>query len=337
MKNMFQSITRIYKLNIPNIFYWSPKITFPRILSCHFRWLAIVMPVKPLKNGLFKMAFFFEKICYENVKSRLKKDFSEEFSTISDNYQRREVKNKTVWYSWWQGMESAPELVTTCIQQMQKQFPSDTTFINVDSSNFTNYVDLQPRILELFESGKITNAQFSDQLRINLLAKHGGIWMDATLWVNQKQEQSIFDLPFFSYRAKKSLPISSDHGTCQGDWQLYFLGGTNTYLYEALKTVNDAYWQRYSKVIHYLQLDKMIDLTFEALPELSADMRKLPLHNYDPGDMLAGGYHYSLSQIATEEMTTQVSKDFEFVKLSWKIQVPKIRDGQLTIYGTLIK
>ena len=62
MKNMFQSITRIYKLNIPNIFYWSPKITAPRILSCHFRWLAIMVPVKPLKNGLFQIAFFFEKI-----------------------------------------------------------------------------------------------------------------------------------------------------------------------------------------------------------------------------------------------------------------------------------
>lgn len=86
MKNMFQSITRIYKLNIPNIFYWSPKITVPRILSCHFRWLAIVMPVKHLKNSLFKIAFFFEKICYENVKSRLKKDFSAELSAISDNY-----------------------------------------------------------------------------------------------------------------------------------------------------------------------------------------------------------------------------------------------------------
>lgn len=337
MKNMFQSITRIYKLNIPNIFYWSRKITLPRILSCHFRWLAIVMPVKPLKNGLFKLAFFFEKICYQNVKSRFKKDFSEEISAISANYQRREVKNQTVWYSWWQGMTTAPEVVKICIKQMKQQFPSGTTFINVDHSNFTDYVALSPKILELFESGKMTNAQFSDQLRVNLLARHGGIWMDATLWVNQKQEQTIFDLPFFSYRAKKSLPISSDHGTNQGNWQLYFLGGTNTYFYEALKIINDAYWQRYSKVIHYLQLDKMIDLIFEALPELSREMQNLPLHDYDPGDMLAGGYRYSLSQLATDEIITQISKDFEFVKLSWKIQVPKERDDQLTVYGALFK
>lgn len=60
MTSLLQSISRIYKLNIPNIFYWSPKITLPRILSCHLRWLAILMPIKPLKNGLFKLAYFFE-------------------------------------------------------------------------------------------------------------------------------------------------------------------------------------------------------------------------------------------------------------------------------------
>lgn len=337
MKSILKSITRIYKLNIPNVFYWSPKVTFPRILSCHFRWLAIIIPLKSIKNGLFKIAFFFEKICYRQVKLRLKKDFSAELSEIASHYQKREVINQTVWYSWWQGLDNAPELVKACIQQMQQQFPSGTKFINIDCSNFTDYVDLAPKILNLFKSGKMTHAHFSDQLRINLLAKHGGIWLDATLWVNQEQELAIFDLPFFSYRAKKSLPISSDHGTDQGNWQLYLLGGTNTYLYEALKIVNDAYWERYSKVIHYLQLDKMIELVFEALPELSAEMQKLPLHDYDPGDILAGGYQYSLSQVATTDEMAKIGKDFGFIKLSWKIAVPEKQGGQRTVYGALIK
>lgn len=39
--------------------------------------------------------------------------------------------------------------------------------------------------------------------------------------------------------------------------------------------MNDAYWNRYSKVMHYLQLDKIIDLIFEDLPELSEEMKKI--------------------------------------------------------------
>lgn len=337
MISLLQAITRIYKLNIPNIFYWSPKITLPRILSCHFRWLAILMPIKPLKNGLFRLAYFFEKRCYRNVKSRLKKDFSEELTEIAVNYQRQYVKNQTVWYSWWQGMDEAPELVKACIKQMQQQFPKGTQFINIDQYNYETYVTLTPRVLDLFRTGKMTHAQFSDQLRVTLLAMHGGIWLDATLWVNHKQDETIFDAPFFSYRAMKTLPIASDHGMSQGNWQLYLLGGTNIYFYQALKILNDAYWQRYSKVMHYLQLDKMIDLVFEVLPELITDMETLPLHRYDPGDLLAGGYPDSLSQIATDQTMANIANDFSFIKLSWKIQIPKKQDDRLTVFGELLK
>jgi|GEM_PF-3255354 len=337
MTSLLQSISRIYKLNIPNIFYWSPKITLPRILSCHFRWLAILMPIKSLKNGLFKLAYFFEKRCYHNIKLRLKKDFSAELTQIATNYQRQYVKNQTVWYSWWQGMDAAPKLVKACIKQMQQQFPKGTQFINIDQYNFEEYVTLTPRILDLFKTGNMTHAHFSDQLRMNLLAKHGGIWLDATLWMNHKQDREIFDIPFFSYRAMKSLPIASDHGMMQGNWQLYLLGGTNTYFYQALKILNDAYWQRYSKVMHYLQLDKMIDILFEVLPESAKDMQKLPMHNHDPGDLLAGGYPDSLSQIATDQVMADIANDFSFIKLSWKIQVPEKRDGHLTIFGKLVK
>ena len=337
MGGMYKSIIRIYKLNIPNIFYWSPKLTVPRIISCHLRWLAIIIPFKWAKSGLYKMAFFFEKICYRQVKRHLKKALSIELSEISRNYQERQVENKTVWYSWWQGMDNAPEVVKNCIQQMQKQFPPGTKFINIDQTNFKEYVSLRPEILDLFLSEKMTNAQFSDQIRINLLAMHGGIWVDATLWINQQVTSDIFDYPFLSYRAKKSLPIASDHGVSQGDWQLYFLGGTNTYFYEALKVLNDAYWQRYTKVIHYLQLDKLIDLTFDCLPELAQEMDKLPIYSQDPGDFLSGGYKYKLSDKATTTIMTEVENDFGLIKLSWKFEPPKKNGELLTIYGSLLK
>ena len=336
MGGMYKSIIRIYKLNIPNIFYWSPKLTLPRFISCHLRWLASIIPFKWTKSGLYKIAFFFEKICYSQVKHHLKKALSKEFSEISMNYQERQVKNQTVWYSWWQGMDNAPNVVKNCIKQMQKQLPQGTKFINIDQTNFKEYVSLRPEILDLFLSEKMTNAQFSDQIRVNLLAMHGGIWVDATLWLNKEFTNDIFNYPFLSYRAKKSLPIASDHGISQGNWQLYFLGGTNTYFYEALKVLNDAYWQRYTKVIHYLQLDNLIDLALDCLPELAKEMKKLPVHSHDPGDFLAGGYKYQLADKATTAIMTDVNIDFDLIKLSWKFEPPKEIDGYLTVYGELI-
>lgn len=336
MRNTLKTIVRIYKLNIPDIFYWSPRLTLPRIISCHLRWLAILMPLKGIKKWLFKCSLFFEKKCYHNVKLQLSKVLSTELFDISANYQKRYVKNQTVWYSWWQGMDEAPGVVKNCIKHMKQQFPKETNFINVDQANFKDYVSLRPEIIALFESGKMSHAHFSDQIRINLLATYGGIWVDATLWINQPLTHEIFDYPFLSYRATKSLPIASDHGLLQGNWQLYFLGGTNTYFYEALKVLNDAYWQRYTKVIHYLQLDKLIELTLECLPELSREMEKLPVHKHDPGDFLAGGYKYQLSDQATTSSMSEVYADFDLIKLSWKFEPPKNANNDLTIYEKII-
>lgn len=45
--------------------------------------------------------------------------------------------------------------------------------------------------------------------------------------IRSKMKQYL--ISHFSYRAEKSLPVRSDHGMKQGNWQMYFLGGTNIY------------------------------------------------------------------------------------------------------------
>lgn len=74
------------------------------------------------------MAFFFEKICYENVKSRLK-IFQKSFQLFQIIIKDVKLKIKRFGPFLVAGYGISTELVTTCIQQMQKQFPSDTTFI----------------------------------------------------------------------------------------------------------------------------------------------------------------------------------------------------------------
>ena len=66
-------------------------------------------------------------------------------------------------------------------------------------------------------------------------------------------------------------------------------------------------------------------------------MKRLSLHSYDPGDLLAGGYQYSISELATENIMEDINRDFGVIKLSWKIQVPEDYDDQLTVYGTIVR
>ena len=78
-----------------------------------------------------------------------------------------------------QGYDDAPELVQKCIDSIKKSTQHPVYLI--ERENVTQYTDFPDYIMEKYEKGIITNAQFSDILRMNLLSRHGGLWIDATV------------------------------------------------------------------------------------------------------------------------------------------------------------
>src|ERR1700748_2440425 len=98
---------------------------------------------------------------------------------------------KTIWFLWLQGLDNAPLVVQKCYESWLKHNPYWTiTFL--DETNIRDFVSL-PDV-------QITRQSLSDVLRINLLAKYGGIWVDATcycvkpldLWIDQYTTQGFF-------------------------------------------------------------------------------------------------------------------------------------------------
>lgn len=87
---------------------------------------------------------------------------------------------KIIWVFWMQGVEVAPPLVQDCVAQMQRWTEGYDVRV-VTSENMADYVQIPEHILRKLKEGKISYTHFSDILRIFLLARHGGIWMDATV------------------------------------------------------------------------------------------------------------------------------------------------------------
>ncbi len=94
--------------------------------------------------------------------------------------QKGKTKHPIVWVCWLQGYNTASELAKLCINRMY-QVADDVRFISKE--NFRNYVDIEPQIIEKWEKGIISNTHFSDLLRLLLLINHGGVWLDATIFV----------------------------------------------------------------------------------------------------------------------------------------------------------
>ena len=97
---------------------------------------------------------------------------------------------------WFQGKDSMPELVVNCYQSWIEN-NSDFEIIFLDKSNLSNYVEIDPRILN---NVNISIQALSDIIRINLLSQNGGVWVDATcfclkplvFWLNEYLATGFF-------------------------------------------------------------------------------------------------------------------------------------------------
>lgn len=82
---------------------------------------------------------------------------------------------KTIWMYWSQGWENAPEIVKQCRYSWVLMNPG-WDVVALDADLVSGYVDMS----DLLAGKDIGHAAYSDVLRLHLLHKFGGVWVDAT-------------------------------------------------------------------------------------------------------------------------------------------------------------
>jgi len=96
------------------------------------------------------------------------------------NKENFETKPKIFIY-WAQGWADAPYICKMCLKSWEKYNKDDFDIIALDNKNVKNY--LSNSVLDIvnrIKKHKSITAS-SDLLRVNLLANHGGFWVDATI------------------------------------------------------------------------------------------------------------------------------------------------------------
>lgn len=83
--------------------------------------------------------------------------------------------SRTVWLLWLDGWQSAPWLVKEVAKSYERHNPGWKS-IRLDSKSLRQHVDIH-----YINSPDIMPATKSDIIRLSLLAKHGGVWADATM------------------------------------------------------------------------------------------------------------------------------------------------------------
>lgn len=103
---------------------------------------------------------------------------------------------KIIWRYWATGWETAPFVVKKCTESIHR-YASDYEIIDIDDKNVENYIQLPEKLLNTKNFPVQTK---SDLIRIMLLAKYGGVWIDATIFLNKPLSifmDQIGDVDFF--------------------------------------------------------------------------------------------------------------------------------------------
>ena len=97
---------------------------------------------------------------------------------------------RKIWFCWFQGLDNAPELIRINLKSWRERNPT-WEIVVLDNSNISNFVNLEAILGENIEF--ISPASMSDVLRVNLLEKYGGVWVDATTFCNTALDEWLYE------------------------------------------------------------------------------------------------------------------------------------------------
>jgi hypothetical protein len=89
-----------------------------------------------------------------------------------------QVPAMPIFMYWGTGFERAPAIVRACAAQLRRVHPDA---LLLDAGSVRELIDVPEPVAAATEADY--PAQFSDFLRVALLERYGGIWVDATCWV----------------------------------------------------------------------------------------------------------------------------------------------------------
>jgi len=162
-----------------------------------------------------------------------------------------------IWVYWAQGIESAPAVVRRCHEELRRLHAPEEILV-LDDSLVPDYVDI-PEVVRR-RTGR-NKTKFADVLRVELLLRYGGVWLDATCLVRRRVFDAIADdmgSGFLAYRYRPGL-IST--------WLMASEPGHP--IVRLLREAQIAYWEHYRRPIDYYVLHHL----FEALDRLDEDFR----------------------------------------------------------------
>ncbi len=265
----------------------------------------------------------------------MQKYFEKQFGDFFKNYDyAKELDSEgngqsCIWICWWQGIDQAPPIVKICIDSIRKN-SGDCEVIIITEDNYQEYVAFPEWIEQKYKKGIISRTHYSDLLRLSLLAKFGGLWLDATFFCTNDFVEDVFSHSLFSIKR----PNYSCLSVANGNFANYALACN----YEARRcfaVIYDfclEYWREKNYLIDYLVTDYMIVMAQRYDSEIREKFEQIPENNPECDELFK-----ILGESYDEQVWKQIKSKTGLFKLSWKQSFPMQKNGMPTFYAKLLE
>lgn len=242
----------------------------------------------------------------DNAYRRLKREFANQIEKANYDGLPQTHSNK-VWICWLQGYEQAPVLVKACIDSAKKNMPNHEVIILTDE-NIGDYIELPEHICKKYQQGKISRTHYSDIVRIALLCRWGGLWIDSTVLCTEKEfPEYITALPLFVYK-KLDLSRRDDDNMVASSWLI--ASTTNQPILLLTRDLLYAYWEKYNYLVDYFLFHLFFAMATRKFKE---DWDRIPVYNNHSPHIL----QFELENTYDEQRWDQIMKMSAFHKLNW--------------------
>lgn len=266
---------------------------------------AIKLAIISSRMSYIKRDKYEKKTKYEYLSKFINKY---DLLSICNNIQidRGSENNGPLWICWWQGENNMPPIVKFCWQKIKKNI-RNREIILVNKNNYFEYISLPNHILKKFDEGIISITHLSDIIRFSLLYKYGGVWLDATILINEECN-NIISKTFFTI----SVP---DNGAyiSKGRWCGFAIGGKKENpFFKFMVESFSAYWEKHDKLVDYYLIDYLIAICYDKNETIKAMFEEYSFYTEE--------LYYLQRQFAEKIHSEHIHKikEIPISKLTWK-------------------
>jgi len=186
---------------------------------------------------------------------------------------------RRVFSLWLQGEAQAPPIVQACLQSIRAKAGAEV--IVLDGRSVFDWIDLPESVVRKWREGKIRPAHFADICRVDLLYRWGGVWMDATDYLDAPLPEWLWELDFFVYQGGDLVS-----GAYAGIQNCFIRGARGASLLEAWREAILSYWEQEDAAVDYFVHQLLFDTLVRTNPRAEGLYGAMPVRIQDPTHVL---------------------------------------------------